>query len=126
MSVLDEHNRQHTYGDSMGPPSSVVGVSAQQAINANRPALDAGGSQAPAREPLRGRDHLKLAAWGWAIAAVLAVAAYVVGGFGAVALGLVAFIAAMFGAIFLVGALVSGAKSGGARSSGGHRTPPGA
>lgn len=35
MGVLDDHNHQHTYGNHSGPPTSIAGVSAQQAIDAN-------------------------------------------------------------------------------------------
>ena len=126
MSVLDEHNRQHTYGDNMGPPTSVVGVSAQEAINANRRASGEAASATGTHAPLRGGDHLKLAWGALALSAVFVAAAYVVGGFGAVALGLVAFIAAMFGIIFLVAALVRRMTAGAAGGAGSQRRPPGA
>jgi hypothetical protein len=46
-----------------------------------------------------------------AIALAFAVAAYVIGGIGAVALGLVAAAAGVFAAVFLVTALIQGMKS---------------
>lgn len=111
MGVLDEHNRQHTYGNSLGPPTSVVGVSAQAAIDANRRRSDEGGSSSSGAA-LRWRDHLKIALWALVIAALIALAAYFVGGIGAVALGLVAFVAGLIGISFLVAALVSALASG--------------
>lgn len=110
MGVLDEHNHQHTHGSSLGPPTSVVGVSAQQAIDANRRLSETPGSGASGGRPLRGRQQLRLALGSLVVAAVLALAAYQVGGFGAVALGLVAVIAALLGVIFLVAALFSGGR----------------
>jgi hypothetical protein len=111
MGVVDDHNRQHTYGNSLGPPTSVVGVSAQQAIDANKRLLEQGGQGSSANRPLRGRDHLKVALVALAISAVVALAAYMVGGFGAVALGLVSVISGLLGSIFLIVALVSAIKS---------------
>ncbi|HQU49801.1 MAG TPA: hypothetical protein PLM09_11870 [Casimicrobiaceae bacterium] len=112
MGVLDEHNRQHTYGNSLGPPTSVVGVSAQAAIDANRRRSDEGGNSGSSGAALRWRDHLKIALWALVIAALIALAAYFVGGIGAVALGLVAFVAGLIGISFLVAALVSALASG--------------
>jgi hypothetical protein len=125
MGALDDHNRQHTYGNSLGPPTSVVGVSAQQAIDANKRLLEQGPSGSSSGGPLPGRDHLKLALGALAVSGAFALAAYLVGGFGAVALGLVAVIAAMFGVVFLIGALIGAAKAGASRVGGGRRTPPG-
>lgn len=108
MGVLDDHNRQHTYGNSLGPPTSVVGVSAQQAIDASKRLQEQGGQGSSGGQPLRWRDHLKIALVALAMSAVVAVAAYLVGGFGAVALGLVAVVSGLFGSIFLFIALVDG------------------
>lgn len=123
MGVLDDHNRQHTYGDSLGPPTTVVGVSAQQAIDANRRPLDAGTQGAPSGRALRGGEHLKLAIGGFIVAAVFVVAAWIVGGFGAVALGLLALIAGVFGVCFLVAALISAAKAKASGARGGGSPP---
>jgi ABC-type dipeptide/oligopeptide/nickel transport system permease subunit len=111
MGVLDDHNHQHTYGNSLGPPTSVAGVSAQQAIDTNKRLLEQCGQGFSAGQPPRGRDHLKIALVSLAISAVVALAAYMVGGFGAVALGLVAAISGLFGSIFLLIALVTAVKS---------------
>lgn len=125
MGALDDHNRQHTHGSSLGPPTSVVGVSAQQTIDANRRLLEQGTPGSSSGAALRGRDHLKVALGALAVCAVFVVAAYLVGGFGAVALGLVAVIAAMLGVVFLIGALIGAAKAGASRPGGDRRTPPG-
>lgn len=124
MGALDDHNRQHTHGNSLGPPASVVGVSAQQAIDANRRLLEQGPAGSSSGKAPGGRDHLKLALGALAVCAAFVVAAYRVGGFGAVALGLVAVIAAMFGVVFLIGALIGAAKAGASRAGGGRPTPP--
>ncbi|MBL8469089.1 hypothetical protein [Methyloversatilis discipulorum] len=123
MGVLDDHNRQHTYGDSLGPPTTVVGVSAQQAIDANRRPLDACTQGAPSGRALRGGEHLKLAIGGFIVAAVFVVAVWIVGGFGAVALGLLALIAGVFGVCFLVAALISAAKAKASGARGGGSPP---
>ncbi len=125
MGALDDHNRQHTHGHSLGPPTSVVGVSAQQAIDANRRLLEQSPRAASSGRPLGGRDHLKMGLGALVVCAGFALAAYLVGGFGAVALGLVAVIAAMFAVVFLIGALVGAAKAGTSRAGAGRRTPPG-
>ncbi|HMN46725.1 MAG TPA: hypothetical protein PKE27_19265 [Povalibacter sp.] len=114
MGVLDDHNHQHTYGNSLGPPTSVVGVSAQQAIDANKRLAD-GGEQGSSGAALKAKDSLRLAI-GFGVAALVAVViAYMIGGIGAVAVGLLAVIAGMIAAIFLVVALINGAKSLAAR-----------
>lgn len=107
MSTLDDHNRQHTIGNSLGPTTSVVGVSAQQAIDANKRGLGEPGHSGTATAPLRSKDHMKLALGGLIVAALAGLAAYLVGGIGAVALGLIAFLSGFFGVAFLVAALVS-------------------
>lgn len=114
MSALDDHNRQYTFGNSLGPTTSVVGVSAQQAIDANKRGMGEAAQSGTATRPLRWRDHMKLALGGLIIAGLAALAAYLVGGIGAVALGLLAVLSGIFGAAFLVAALVSAAT---ARSS---------
>lgn len=123
MGVLDDHNRQHTHGDTLGPPTTVVGVSAQQAIDANRRALDAGAQGTSSGRALRGGEHLKLAIGGFIVAAVFVVAAWIVGGFGAVALGLLALISGVFGVCFLVAALISAAKAKASGARGGGSPP---
>lgn len=113
MSIIDEHNRQHTYGSSLGPPTSVVGVSAQQSIDAHhRPVSDAGRASSHARAGLSPRNYYvaTLASGGLFVATT--VAAYMIGGIGAVALGLVAVIAGMFGVVFLIAGVIQSAKSG--------------
>ncbi len=111
MSALDDHNRQHTYGNSLGPPTSVVGVSAQQAIDANKRGLGESAQSGTATAPLRWKDHMKLALGGLIVAALAALAAYLVGGIGAVAFGLIAFLSGLFGAAFLIAALISAATT---------------
>lgn len=107
MGVLDDHNQQHTHGGSLGPPTSVVGVSAQQAIDASRRLAASGAPESSGARPLRGREQLKLALGSLVVAAGLAFGAYLAGGIGAAALGLLAAIAGLFGVIFLVAALAS-------------------
>jgi hypothetical protein len=124
MGVLDDHNRLHTYGDSLGPPTTVVGVSARQAIEANRRPLDAGAQGASSGRTLHGKEHLKLAVGGLMISVVFALAAWIVGGIGAVALGLLAVISGLFGACFLVAALISAAKATASRGRGGPSPGP--
>ncbi len=111
MGVLDDHNHQHTYGKNLGPPTSVAGASAQQAIDANKRLQEQGVQGSSTGQPLRGREHLKIALVALAISSVVAFAAYMVGGFGAVALGLVAAISGLIGSIFLLLALVTAIKS---------------
>lgn len=111
MGALDDHNRQHTYGSTLGPPTSVVGVSAQQAIDANRRLQEQGLSGSSVVQPARWRDHLKIAIMALIMCAALVVAAYMVGGIGAAALGLLAFLAGAFGCVFLIVALVSAVTS---------------
>jgi hypothetical protein len=124
MGVIDDHNRQHTYGNSLGPPTSIVGVSAQQAIDANKRLAEGGTQNASSGAPLRGKDHLKLALAGLIVSAIFVLAAYIVGGIGAVALGLIAFISGLFGIIFLIAALIDAAKAGVSKAIGGRRSPP--
>jgi hypothetical protein len=124
MGVLDDHNRQHTHGDTLGPPTTVVGVSAQQAIDANRRALDAGAQGTSSSRTLHGKEHLKLAVGGLMISVVFALAAWIVGGIGAVALGLLAVISGLFGVCFLVAALISAAKATAYRGRGGSSPGP--
>jgi hypothetical protein len=124
MGVLDDHNRQHTHGDTLGPPTTVVGVSAQQAIDANRRALDAGAQGTSSGRTLHGKEHLKLAVGGLMISVVFALAAWIVGGIGAVALGLLAVISGLFGVCFLVAALISAAKATAYRERGGSSPGP--
>jgi hypothetical protein len=111
VSVLDDHNRQHTFGNTLGPPTSVVGVSAQQAIDANQRGLGEPARNSAATAPLRWKDHIKLAVGGLIVAGLAALSAYLVGGFGAVAFGLVALLSGIFGLAFLVAALISAATS---------------
>lgn len=109
VSVLDDHNRQHTFGNSLGPPTSVAGVSAQQAIDANQRGLGEPDRHSATTAPLRWKDHVNLAVGGSIVAGLAALAAYPVGGFGAVAFGLVALLAGIFGLAFLLAAIISAA-----------------
>lgn len=111
MSALDDHNHQHTYGNSLGPPSSVVGVSAQQAIDANKRGVGEAARSGIATAPLRWKDHMKLALGGLVVAALATLAAYLVGGIGAMAFGLIAFLSGVFGAAFLTAAIISAATT---------------
>ena len=86
-------------------------------------ALDAGTQGAPSGRALRGGEHLKLAIGGFIVAAVFVVAAWIVGGFGAVALGLLALISGVFGVCFLVAALISAAKAKASGARGGGSPP---
>jgi len=112
MGVLDEHNRQHTYGNTGGPPTSVVGASAQQAIDAQKRLAEGAGPVASSGADLRGRDALRLAIGCGVLVAIAVVVAYAVGGMGAVVAGLLAVIAGIIGVVFLVVALINGAKAG--------------
>ncbi len=113
MSIVDEHNRQHTYGSSLGPPTSVVGVSAQQSIDAhNRLVSAAGTGTSSAKAEPRSRHYYVAALVSAVIFAATVFAAYMVGGIGAVALGLVALIAGIFGVVFLISGVIQSAKSG--------------
>ncbi|MCW5631333.1 MAG: hypothetical protein KIT47_20855 [Rhodoferax sp.] len=69
---------------------------------------------------------MKLAMGGLVITGVASLAAYFLGGFGAVALGLVAVISGIFGAAFLVGALIQAASAGTSRTraSASEKQPP--
>lgn len=111
MSVLDDHNHQHTYGNSLGPPTSVVGVSAQQAIDANKRLAEAGGQNYSSGSNLTWRGSLRLTIGFGSFALITAVIAYIIGGIGAVALGLLAAIAGFLGVIFLIITLISAIKS---------------
>ena len=112
MGVLDAHNHQHTYGNSLGPPTSVVGVSAQQSIDAHNRLVEASGASPATGSASPGsRAHFIFALISAAISLGVAFAAYLVGGVGAVALGLVAFCAGIFAAVFSVAALIDFLKS---------------
>lgn len=112
MGALDDHNHQHTYGNSLGPPTSVAGVSAQQSIDAHRRLAEASAS-APATGSVApgSRAHLTFALVSGGVSLVAAIAAYAVGGIGAVAIGLVAVGAGIFTAVFLVAAVIEILKS---------------
>jgi len=105
MGVLDEHNRQHTFGTTSGPPTSVVGVSAQQAIDAQRRLAEGTGRTAGARG-MSARDTLVVGMGAGAVALVAVLAAFGVGGIGAVALALVALCAGLISVVFFVAALL--------------------
>ena len=111
MSALDDHNRQHTYGSTLGPPTSVVGVSAQQAIDNHNRLIDESVRQGPATgdAPEAGAFY-RATLISAGIAAAVGIAAYMVGGIGAVALGLVAAIAGIFCVLFLIIGLIQSAK----------------
>lgn len=124
MGVLDEHNRQHTFGSTLGPPTSVVGVSAQQAIDAHdRLVRSSSASNSHGTSGATARSFYVFALVCAAIAAVAALGAYLVGGIGAVAISLVAIAAAIFGVVFLAAALIESIK-GGVASFRGSRKPP--
>lgn len=111
MSALDDHNHQHTYGNSLGPPTSVAGVSAQQAIDANKRLAEAGRPNYSPSSNLTWRGSLRLTIGFGSFAFLAAVIAYVIGGIGAVALGLLAAIAGFLGVIFLVITLIGAMRS---------------
>ena len=112
MGPLDDHNRQHTYGNTLGPPTSVAGVSAQQAIDAHNRLVGVSASSPPTGSaPPSPRAHLIFALVSAAISLCAAIAAYLVGGIGAIAIGLVALIAGIFASFFLIAALVEFLKS---------------
>lgn len=111
MSALDDHNHQHTYGNSLGPPTSVAGVSAQQTIDANKRLAEAGGQNYSSSSNLKWRGSLRLTIGFGSFALIAAVIAYVIGGMGAVAVGLLAAIAGFLGVIFLVITIISAMKS---------------
>lgn len=111
MGVLDEHNRQHTYGNSLGPPNSVVGVSAQLAIDAHQRLVESAGRTPSSGRPINGVECFYFAIGAGAIALIVVAVAYMLGGIAAVALGLIAFVAGIFAIVFLVAALINGAKS---------------
>jgi hypothetical protein len=118
MSILDDHNRQHTHGNSAGAPTSVAGVSAQQAVDAHKRLVDGTTSAASTNASLGGRDALRLALWFGGFALVAVLVAYAVGGIGAFVAGLLGAIAGMLGVVFLVVALINGAKAGVSRRGG--------
>jgi len=109
MGALDDHNHQHTYGNSLGTPTSAAGVSAQQSIDAHGRLVESAAS-APATESVApgSRAQLVFASISGGISLIAAIAAYVVGGIGAIAIGLVAVIAGIFTAVFLVAAAIQG------------------
>lgn len=112
MGVLDDHNHQYTYGNSLGPPTSVAGVSAQQSIDAHDRLVAASTSARATGSVAPGpRAHLVFASVSGAVSLAAAAAAYLIGGIGAVALGLVAVAAGSFTAVFLVAALIEFLKS---------------
>lgn len=111
MSALDDHNRQHTYGNSLGLPTSVVGVSAQQTIDNHNRLVEASMRRGAATgEALGARAFFKGALIAGAIAGSAVVAAFVVGGIGAVAFGLIAFVAGAVAVVFLISALIQAVK----------------
>lgn len=111
MGVLDEHNHQHTHGNSLGPPTSVVGVSAKQAIDANKRLTETGEQKYSSSSDLKWKDSLRLTIGFGSFALMAALIAYIIGGVGAVALGILAAIAGFLGLIFLIITLVSAIKS---------------
>ena len=111
MGILDEHNRQHTFGNSAGPPTSVVGVSAQQAIDAQG-RLASQPLSGGAVRALGARQSFIAAAVCALLCAAFAAAAWFVGGIGAAALGLVALVPALIGVVFLVLGLIALLKAG--------------
>lgn len=107
MGLLDDHNHQHTYGNHSGPPTSVVGVSAQQAIDANKRLSENAGINYSSRSELKWKDSLKLTLIFCSLCLVFVFIAYLIGGIGSVAFGLLAAISALLAAIFLIITLVS-------------------
>ena len=111
MSALDDHNRQHTYGSTLGPPTSVAGVSAQQAIDNQKRLVDAAGQPVSSSGQAAGAGaFFRFALIAGVLAAASAGGAYVVGGIGAFFLGLLAVVAGLFVVIFLISALLQAAK----------------
>lgn len=112
MGALDDHNYQHTFGNTLKPPSSVVGVSAQQAIDAQARRVESSvpesttGTVAP-----NSRAYIIFALGSGGISVGLALVAAAVGGIGAVALGLVAVLAGLFTILFAVLAGIEAAKA---------------
>lgn len=124
MGTLDDHNKQHTYGNSLGPPTSVVGVSAQQAVDAHKRLAEGGVTGSTPSAELSGKDGLRLALVCGVFVVIAVLIAYAVGGIVALVAGLLAVIAGIIGIVFLISALVAGAKSGVAVLLKGRRRGP--
>lgn len=123
MGILDEHNRQHTFHNVLGPPTTVVGVSAQQTIEAQRRLAEDSGQGAAGGAPLESADALILAAGCGAVAGAAAIVAYMIGGIGAVAFSLVALMAGFLCAMFVFAALLGGATTLAANAACAIRSP---
>lgn len=107
MGVLDDHNYQHTYGNKSGPPTSVVGVSAQQALDANKRLAEKVDINYSTGAGLSWKDSLKVTLMFGSLFLVFTFIAYLIGGIGSVAFGLLAAISALLAVIFLIITLVS-------------------
>lgn len=106
MGVLDDHNHQHTYGNHSGPSTSIVGVSAQQAIDANKRITESAEINYSSRSEIKWKDSLKLTLIFGSLGLILALIAYVIGGIGSIAIGLLAAISIFIGVIFLIITLI--------------------
>lgn len=112
MGALDDHNHQHTYGNSLGTPTSAAGVSAQQSIEAHNRLVESSASAPATGSVAPGwRAQLTFALISGGVSLVAAIAAYAVGGIGAVAIGLVAVGAGLFTVVFSIAAAIEGLKS---------------
>lgn len=113
MGVLDGDDGD-THGNGSGPPASVAEVPAQQAIDANGHLPEQDGQAASASQPPRARNHLQVGLVALVISALLALAAYIVGWFGAVILGLGAVASGLIGGFHLLAALSDRSRKTGA------------
>lgn len=112
MGILDEHNHQHTFQNTFGPPTTVVGVSAQQTIETQRRLAEGSAGQgASGSAALESREALILAGVCGVIAGAAAMAAFMIGGIAALALALVTLIAGFLCALFAFSALLGGAHT---------------
>jgi uncharacterized membrane protein len=111
MGVLDDHNHQHTYGNSLGQPTSVAGISAQQTIDTNKRLTETGEQNYSSSSSLKWKSSLRLTIAFGSFSLVAALIAYFIGGIGAVAVGLLGAIAGFLGATFLIITLITAVQS---------------
>lgn len=116
MGILDEHNRQHTYGNSMGPPTTVVGVSAQQSIDAQKRLAEGRAPSGPGRA-LTAEESLRYAFITGGFALASAGIGYAIGGPAAFVGGLFAVLAGILCFVFLVASLIGSAANGSLRKN---------